>query len=220
MSPFFHGFAAGALGATLAIGLGWSVLRYRDGAKATPAPDMAPAPQARQIDNSLVLAREPLNPSNSSGLKPHVLPPGAVAERRVQAVVQPDAEMFSLPIGRAGSAPSGKGAKGEITWLPRPVTVDLTLALMPDGGRRVIASTPDGMVVRGMDVPMPAAKAATARPMRHAAGASYAFGGGFGAWYHRAFFGRLVVGANLRHAPAAAMAPSGTAIDAVIGWRW
>ena len=39
-----------------------------------------------------------------------------------------------------------------------PVTVALTLVRQPDGTKRVIASSPDGQVTGGMDVPVEAAK--------------------------------------------------------------
>jgi uncharacterized protein YcfJ len=202
MREFIAGLATGVTGAALAAGLVWSLLRYREGTAPPPA-DLTPAPEQRQPDLSLVLAREP-NPSNSRSLEPkHVLPEGARSERIVQVKIQPNAESLAIPATVKGT---------EITWLPRPFTLDLTLARMPDGGGRVVASTPDGAVVGGVDVPV---SEPTGKKYSHVAGALYTPGGGYGAWYHRSLGERWVVGAQVRYAPVV-----GVSADAVLGWRW
>jgi hypothetical protein len=206
MSDFLRGLA---LGATLAIGLVWSLLRYKEGTAGPPA-DMTHAPEIRQADISLVLEREP-NPSNSRSLRPaHMLPEGAVAERVVQVVIQPNAESLAIPKAFAG---------GDATWLPRPLTLDLTLARMPDGGHRVIASTPDGMVVKGLDVPVSIAPPAI-QYFRNTAGGGYSLGGGWLAWYHRTLGERWTVGAQVRYAPARDFEPARIGADVLVGWRW
>ena len=45
-----------------------------------------------------------------------------------------------------------------------PVTVDLSLVRMPDKTRRVIASSPDGKILSGIDVPISAPVESAARP--------------------------------------------------------
>jgi hypothetical protein len=153
----------------------------------SPVPERAPDPKAKPA---------------------HKLPDGAVAERVVQVSIQPNAESLAIPRGFAG---------GDATWLPRPLTLDLTLARMPDGGRRVIASTPDGMVVKGIDVPV---SVPAVRNFRNAAGGAYSLGGGYGVWYHRALGGRWTVGAQVRHAPARGAEPARLGADVLLGWRW
>jgi hypothetical protein len=200
---FAHGLLAGAVGASLAICFAWSLLRYRDGTAPPPA-DMEPAPEILQSDMSLVLERAP----DPKAKPAHELPEGAVAERIVQVTIQPNAESLAIPKGFAG---------GDAAWLPRPLTLDLTLARMPDGGHRVVASTPDGMIVKGLDVPV---SAPTFRNFRNAAGGTYTLGGGYGAWYHRALGERWTVGAQVRYAPARDFEPARMGADVLVGWRW
>jgi hypothetical protein len=195
---FIAGLATGVTGAALAAGLVWSLLRYREGTAPPPA-ELTPAPEQRQSDHSLVLAREP----NADAKPAHALPQGAKAERIVHVKLQPNAESLAIPAAVKGT---------EITWLPRPLTLDLTLARMPDGGGRVVASTPDGMIVGGMDVPV---SVPTGKKYSHVAGALYTPSGGYGAWYHQSLGERWVIGAQVRYAPVA-----GLSADAVLGWRW
>jgi len=99
----------------------------------TPATRMeTAAPAERQADGSLKLERRP-----DPAAKPaqHV-PRGAKVERIAKVTVQP-----TRPAAEAGKP------------CP-PVTIDMTLIREPDGGRRVLASSPDGQVVGGLDVPV------------------------------------------------------------------
>lgn len=107
------------------------------------------APAQRQADDSLVLERAP-----DVAAKPKQrIPRKAKVERVAQVTVQPDA-----------IAEAGKPCP--------PVTVDMTLIREPDGMRRVLASSPDGQVVGGLDVPVETA-APPAEPKRWAAGLSW-----------------------------------------------
>jgi hypothetical protein len=126
----------------------------------------------------------------------------------VQVTIQPNAESMAIPKGFAG---------GDATWLPRPLTLDLTLTRTPDGGHRVIASTPDGMIVKGLDVPV---SVPTTKKYSHVAGGGYSLGGGWLAWYHRALGERWTVGAQVRYAPARDMEPARMGADLLLGWRW
>src|SRR3546814_7712432 len=81
------------------------------------------------------------------------------------------------------------------TTLFRSVRTDLSL-VQQDGGRRVIASSPDGTVIGGVDVPI-TQTLLPPTPHRWAAGANYdPFGQRYGAWVERDF-GRLRVGADV-----------------------
>lgn len=107
------------------------------------------APEVRQADGSVVLERRP---------DPHAkpkqqIPRKAKVERIAQIVVQPDAV-----------AEAGKPCP--------PVTVDMTLIREPYGMRRVLASSPDGQVVGGIDVPVETATP-PAEAKRWAAGLSW-----------------------------------------------
>lgn len=98
-------------------------------------PDRAtetPSPAQRQADGSLILERRP---------DPHARPKQAIPRdvkvaRVAQVTVQPDA-----PAPAAGKP------------CP-PVTVDLSLVREPAGAHRVLASSPDGQVVGGIDIPV------------------------------------------------------------------
>ena len=85
------------------------------------------AAESRQADGSLVLER---NPTNQKVKPVHAVPKGGKAERVVRVDVQP--ERTDCPL----------------------CTVDLTLVRMPDDGLRVVASSPTGTGVGGLDVPI------------------------------------------------------------------
>jgi len=206
---------------------------------------MAPAPEVRQVDGSLVLERRP-----DAAAKPaHVLPKGAKVERIVQVKIQPTVKdsLTVRPRQFVGNetplrdpqsglwatdgpqTPSGetqavhqvsfKGINGQKNFLlPPPITLDLTLVRMPDGGRRVVASSLDGEIVGGVDVPVDV-PALTVRVPKNAMGGMY-MPGGYGAWYHRALGRRWIVGAQVRRTPAHGIAAARTDADLLFGWRW
>jgi hypothetical protein len=108
-----------------AIGLAWALWTSRQIAAETPAPAV------QQSDGSMILERTAPQPK----AKPkQTIPKGLKVERIEQVTVQPTAR-----------AEAGKPCP--------PVTVDMTLLREPDGGRRVVASSPDGQVVAGLDIP-------------------------------------------------------------------
>lgn len=125
----------------------------------------APAAAERQADGSLVLERKPTNPK----AKPvHAVPKGGKAERVVRVDVQP--ERADCPI----------------------CTVDLTLVRMPDDSRRVVASSPTGTVIGGLDVPIAPLVIVKNHPW--AVGPSYGTGtDSWGLWLDRDF-GRIRAG--------------------------
>jgi hypothetical protein len=84
------------------------------------------APEHRQSDGSIVLERAP----NANAKPKNDVPAGGMAERSIRVDVQP--QRVDCPI----------------------CTVDLTLVRMPDDTRRVVASSPTGDVIGGLDVPI------------------------------------------------------------------
>jgi hypothetical protein len=106
------------------------------------------APAQRQVDGSMVLERRP-----DPAAKPkQQIPPKAKLERVAQVTVQPSA------------APAGEPCP--------PISVDMSLVREEDGMRRLLASSPDGTIIGGVDVPVESA-APPAEPLRWAAGLSW-----------------------------------------------
>jgi hypothetical protein len=158
---------------------GWMLWRPE-----TPKPETY-APPVRQQDGSLVLERKPQEDAKPA----QTVPKGAKVERIVQVVVQP-----SQPVHPALLPPSGSVALEPNRSCP-PVRVDLTLVRMPDQSRRVVASSPDGQVIGGVDIPVEAA--APQRVLKWAAGPSWnPADRTFGAWIERDA-GFLRLGADL-----------------------
>lgn len=110
------------------------------------------APEVRQADGSVVLERRP---DPAAKPKQHI-PRKATVERVAQVTVQPDA-----------IAQPGKPCP--------PVTIDMTMIREPDGMRRVLASSPDGQVVGGLDIPVESAALPT-EPKRWGVGLSWSVG--------------------------------------------
>jgi hypothetical protein len=153
----------------------------------TPKPETY-APPMRQQDGSLVLERKPQEDAKPA----QQVPKGAKVERIVQVTVQPHASpVLSLPSVSGASDSASAPARPPCS----PVRVDLTLVRMPDDSRRVVASSPDGQVVGGVDIPVEAA--ATQRVLKWAAGPSWnPADRTFGAWIERDA-GFLRMGADL-----------------------
>lgn len=142
MMPRWVPLAAIAVAIVAAAAIGWWLGQPK------PVQETA-APEVRQADGSVMLERRP-----DPGAKPkQQIPRKAKVERVAQVTVQPDA-----------IAEAGKPCP--------PVTVDMTLIREPDGMRRVLASSPDGQVVGGLDIPVESA-APPAEPKRWAAGLSW-----------------------------------------------
>jgi len=93
-----------------------------------------PAPAQIMTDGGLMLERQP----NATAQPKQAIPKGAKLERSVSVAVMPRT---------VGTSPEAKASRA-------PVTVDLALVRMPDQTRRVIASSPDGEIVGGLDVPV------------------------------------------------------------------
>lgn len=92
-----------------------------------PVPVEQPKPAVMQDDGSLIIERAPTTPAARPQQR---LPRGARVERITTVTVRPDPT--------AGN----------------DIAVDMTLVRESDGGRRMIASSPDGRVVGGLDIPV------------------------------------------------------------------
>lgn len=140
--------------------MGW-VLGWRS---ATPKTAPEPwAPPIRQEDGSLVLERV-----TRPNFKPRHELPGEL-ERHVQVVVKP------APVVTASGQPID---------VP-PLVVDLSLVRVGDG-RRVVASTPGGEIIGGIDMPVQPISMPRSRP--NALGGLWGRSGGgetYGVWYDR-----------------------------------
>jgi hypothetical protein len=130
------------------LSLGWWL--YRPGApKIEP-----PAPAIRQSDGSLILKRKP----DPSAKAPAEIPKRAHLERVERVVIQPR----PTPI-QDGNSGAREGANMRTTICP-PAELDLSLLKMPDKTERVVASSPDGKIVDGVDIPVAPTPASTKIP--------------------------------------------------------
>jgi hypothetical protein len=96
------------------------------------------APAVRQHDGSLVLEKKP----DAKPIPKQEIPKGSKVERVVSVTVRP------TPRDGIGRPDASKAAE----TCP-DVTVDLTLVKNADDTRSVIASSPDGEVIAGVDIP-------------------------------------------------------------------
>jgi len=126
------------------LSLGWYIFR-----PSPPKPEVY-APPVAQKDGSKVLERKP-----QADAKPaHEVPKGAKVERIVKI------EVKSTPVNTPSARQIGSGSTESTAAIDcPPVTVDLTLVRLPDESRRVIASSPNGQVVGGVDIPVESARA-------------------------------------------------------------
>ena len=132
----------GALVVSLGAGLALGYYIYQP----APAKPETYAPAQQQADGSLVLERSPRPPE---AVKPAAqLPKDGKLERQVQVKVKPNIPAIEAKQGE------DKGT----------MNIDLSLVKMKDDSRRVVASTPDGEVVGGIDIPVEPAKPTPAAP--------------------------------------------------------
>jgi hypothetical protein len=162
-----------------------------------------PAPELRQIDGSLVLARAA---TVRKARMAAAVPRGGQVEREISVTVEPTPAAgtgLKLP-GRAEPCP--------------PVSVDLSLVRMPDDTRRVVASSPDGEVVGGLDVPIE--PIISVAPRNRSAGLSYdPIKQTPGLWVEQDF-GRLRVGLDLNQTRVRIGGETGVEARVRVGWSW
>ncbi|GLR13989.1 hypothetical protein GCM10007907_27790 [Chitinimonas prasina] len=140
---------------------------------------ITPAPAVRQADGALVLARQPIA---KAGKPVHALPTASVEERRIQLHVRPETRSTESVFA--------------LDCLCDPVQVDVSLVRDAEGGPRVVASSPDGEVLAGLDMPLTPMRL-SAPPSTWAAGLSWSPRQRVaGIWLERDI-GRLRLGAEL-----------------------
>lgn len=146
-----------------------------------------PAAEQRQADGSVVLERKP-----DANAKPRQeTQNGSKVERVGRVTVQP----------RAKAGKPGHESKPDQQTPCPPVSVDWSLVREADGGRRFLASSPDGTIVGGVDIPVETAAPQPA-PKRWAAGVSWSVSDDtVGIWIERdvpLFGSALRVGVDLQ----------------------
>lgn len=186
-------------GTVVGLGLGWKLYR-------PSAPKVEPyAPEIRQKDGSLVLERKPMPLTEARKAVPvPVLPKGATVERLEKIVIQPKPQPLpGIPIPGSGSSPA------VLANTCPPVTVALALLKMKDGSHRVVASSPDGTILSGVDIPVTPERP-EAKPLKWAAGALWnPSDRTYGAYLRRAM-GPFEVGAQVEQVRLPVFAGGGT----------
>jgi hypothetical protein len=148
-----------------------------------------PRPEQRQADNSLELERAVV--PQMLPAPPHEIPPGTKETRRVSLTLLP----YAAPCP--------------------PVQLDLSVVRDREGGQRVIASSPDGRITGGVDVPIVSGEPiAIANPRPWTAGVSYAGQQAYGVFVHRDIW-RLRFGVEV-----SALREGGSEARVLIGWAW
>lgn len=156
-------------------------------------------PEVKQTDGSIIVERAP-----DARAKPrHEVPKGAKVERVASVTV----------LGGGLKMPGG-----EIKHCP-PVTVELSLIREMDGGKRVIASSPDGQIIKAIDIPIE-----TATPIEEAK--KWAAGMSWsptlktsGVWIERDVM-RARVGIDLNQTRWQDFGPTGTEARIRVGWNF
>jgi hypothetical protein len=106
-------------------------------------------PAVRQADSSLVLARAP----NARAKAPAIVPKGQTLDRVVEATVQPAEPVIVHDTILVPAGPARAVVKVDTVLAP-PVRLNITYTDLPDGSHHVIASSPDGTVTAGVDIPV------------------------------------------------------------------
>ena len=114
-------------------------------------------PAVVQSDGSTILERTDTQP----GFKPaQAVPKGATVERVVHVTVQPKIKVASGVQGGTPTKQTSFGLDDKQSLSPdakpanNPINVDLSLVRLKDDTKRVIASSPDGEIVGGLDIPI------------------------------------------------------------------
>lgn len=182
-------------GAMCGAGGFWAGYEWRDSLTRTES--VTPAAERRIDDGAVVLERSPRGTAAERELPPVPIPDGATAERRVRVIIQP----IPVPVE-----------------CPQPPKCIVDLALIREGdGRRVVATSPTGAILGGLDVPLiPLELPAQAR---WAAGVSYnPFEGAAGAWLERDV-GPAVLGLDVYQRRIDGREPD-LAARIRVGWRF
>lgn len=159
-----------------------------------------PKPAEAQADGSIVVERTAPAPK----AKPkQVVPQGGKVERIGSITAQ-------------GETPAEIKA---CTSVPcPPVTIDTSLIRMPDGSRRVVVSSADGTILKGVDIPVETLE--VEEPKRWAAGVSLdPLRQTMGAWVERDI-GRVRVGVEINQTRQTLAGPVGSELRVRAGWTF
>jgi len=196
-------------GAALGLGMGWKLWRPKAANPETPAVAV------RQKDNSLILERKPATLADAKPVQ--LIPKGDTVERVVKVKVLPSLPRIPSPSPTGALPTPGPGSNAG----PNPIEVDLTLVRQKDGSQRVIASSPDGTVVGGVDVPV-GPPVPMAKDLHWEAGMLYnPSEHTYGGYLHRSL-GPFVLGAQIFQQRLPVQVGGGTKVEGQIslGIRW
>lgn len=184
--------------------------------KPDPVPRDTVAGQVVQADGSVVLTRVPVDKIPDPPA--HQLPKGAVEERRVHVVIRPYAVPVQEKTSAAGEAELKPSECREVISAATCPPIHVDLSLIRDAtGRRVVASSPDGDVIEGLDIPVESA-VITVRHPKTEIGADY---GGRGTYAVRVMHEFSVLGVPVLLGPAVINTPdSGAAVAVSFGIRF
>lgn len=159
-----------------------------------------PKPAETQADGSIIIERAAPAPK----AKPkQVVPQGGKVERigSITAQAETPAEIKAC------------------TNVPcPPVTIDTSLIRMPDGSRRVVVSSADGTILKGLDIPVETLE--LEEPKKWAAGVSLnPLNQTMGAWLERDI-GRVRLGVEINQTRQALAGPMGSEVRARVGWTF
>ena len=159
-----------------------------------------PKPAETQADGSIVVERTAPAPK----AKPkQVVPQGGKVERIGSITAQ-------------GETPAEIKACTNVPC--PPVTIDTSLIRMPDGSRRVVVSSADGTILKGVDIPVETLEVEEAK--RWAAGVSLnPLNQTMGAWVERDI-GRVRLGVEINQTRQTLAGPMGSEIRARVGWTF
>jgi hypothetical protein len=113
-----------------------------------------PEKSERQRDGSLILEKHP----QSSAVAPHQIPAGSTLVRSVAVQFRPKSE----PIPGCGASQNMDPSSDPNWKIQDPLkpasgtsyTIAMSIVKMSDGQQRVIASSPDGEIIGGIDIPV------------------------------------------------------------------
>lgn len=166
-------------------------------------------PEVKQADGSVILEKKP-----DAAAKPaQEIPKGARLVRKATITMQ-----AKLPAATVSGSMTVESVIEQVKNAPKavvalmerkeesaesmsatadcpPVTVDLSLVEMPDKSQRVVASSPDGQVLGGVDIPVQNAEPQPEQP-KWAAGAAISTRQNLGVWVDRDL-GFMRIGAQI-----------------------
>lgn len=134
------------LGFALGLGLGWKLYQPKPEAQIIKA-----QPAERQKDGSLILETNPQAAPKAA----RVVPAGAKVDRTIKVKLEPSKAYVEALVRTPEINPEDKASHsgGKNYQNIPPMTIDLTLLTTKDGSQRVAASSPDGNIIGGLDIP-------------------------------------------------------------------